>query len=280
MIWLCALLLHFAPSSALASYETVNGAPQFSADADGFSFYWALWRPSPSPGAALVTRREIRWTARDCATGAPVNDDGETYWFLDMGTIPQAPREGYSYLVLGNIQGGQLRGLAPYVRPARQAGESSEAFRARTLKLLQDWKRRASLQGSRGVIRFRTEARSLPAALSSARDQFRATDGPDFSRLEDPRHAPDRWPVYFDERAHKAHAAAEPAIWPSLAPDSDPLMPFEFDLEWNGCAAGQAIAGTVVIASPLKLPPGGPDRPGRSEGADHPAEIRFGARPN
>ncbi len=245
-------------SDAPPVYETVHDSPQFVADTETFSFYWSLWRSR----ADIVSEREIRWETRDCASGKVLSADGEKYWFLDRETIPQAPREGFLYLVLGNIVGLHLRGIGPYMKPGDYA----------------EWKARAIPRGAKGEIRFRTEVRTLPEsspAYDEVLKQFSRPSPADFPKVENPKHAPDRWPVYFDERAHKAHSATEPAVWKSLPKDSSSLIPVEAWLEWNACEAGKKIQGVLHIPSKDRLPPGGPDRPGKSADPGSPVKIIY-----
>lgn len=250
-----------------APYETVNGLPQMSASDSQFSFYWGIWRgispsekalilASPQKQASLVSRRSVVWDIHDCATSALLHRNHEEFYFLDnlelendkLRPLREAVRPGWRYFSMGTFN-------------SLFAREGSD------IRSQQDLKKLQSRRGQRGQVMIQAEHKFFtvpPADLKSSFVSFfdyRADD----ARLLDGVFAPFnpyRWPVYYDERAHKPHSINEPEIWRTVG-NNDPRT-FNARLVWNWCENGEKPVAYFEVG-PDDLPPPGPNRPGRTD---------------
>lgn len=285
------------------NWETVNSVPQLSVDQDQFYFYWGLWRKlttaerqaiqSSEPdtksraSGSIVSRRSIAWTVHDCATSALLTGDHEDFYFLDplefddageLVPLREAYRSGWRYFSLANFDSTFARTDLPPPSLPRLAGERVSDWRERTLETTNAWKKLQSRRGQRGEIRIHSKHRVYASPVAgNTRDfvsffDYRTADtvfmGGLFARFN-----PARWPVFYDERAHKLHSVQEPTLWRERAPLSE--NEFEGVLTWNWCDRQSTV--TAVFESVRgDLPPPGPNRPGRTDSGNAVLEIKPG----
>jgi hypothetical protein len=177
-----------------------------------------------------------------------VDEGSEELWFLDelildadgrLEPVAEASRSDYRYFSLLNLRGVKLAGAQG-----------------------------TSLRGMRGQVRL--SSRFLLWALSDAPQdrgflslrQFR--ESPDLRNQRFFEQAnPGRWPIFYDERAHKPHSLDAPVdlqerLSAALSEDH-----FEMTLDWSSCSGEQVQIEAGVPAE--GIPPPGPNRPGRDD---------------
>ncbi|MEY4631896.1 MAG: hypothetical protein RIQ81_2016 [Pseudomonadota bacterium] len=294
-----------ADSDAASAYETVNHRPQLSIDQNQFSFYWGLWRTvTPAEKAAiaaasgesddsaptttsgsLISRRIVAWTVNDCATSTLLIRDQEELFYLDQieinaqgetAPLREAYRPGWRYFSMGTFDSTLARTDLSMPIVEQLPGERLRDWRNRKFEVEQAWRKEQSRRGQRGEIHFQATHKlyAVPASrVVSAFISFfdyRGNDlefqGGAFARL-----SPARWPVYFDERAHKPHSFEEPEIWRAGAPVSS--RDFNAVLKWDWCDTKTNVKA-VFEPGPGGLPRPGPNRPGRNDRGNADLEIR------
>ncbi len=283
-------------STSLSAYETVNIEPQFSTSPETFYFYWGVWRTlSPTERSALQTHgghlyshRKIHWRVIDCKTGVLSRDAGENFWFWDqvgldsegrLIPIREAQRPDYLYFSLLNLNAWNLRGTPPFVAPRREAGEVSDHLYERTKVTYEAWKKSASPAGTRGTLVVKATHRLSDHRVTPKSSDFFSIDdytqgksnlSPELSAQLDGYH-PARWPIHYDERAHKPHHLREPELWRNTQSTISESK-FAMKLEWDGCVDRAPITVTVRIPK-NGMPAPGPNRPGRDDRGTHEIEL-------
>lgn len=306
IIWSAAIMVSFATckttspkavlkdavSESFQSYETVNTEPQFADDDEHFMVYWAVWRQlSPQeyeaiatkPGA-ILSQRDIYWSVDDCKTGSRLHMDGETVWYNDELTkgadglvtpIKEAPRPGHKYFVMLNLNSQHLRGAGPWVGPKKERGETAEAWDQRRHKAYLEWLKRSWAKGTKGQVNLVAEHRLYPKDSLSQTDSWISPK--DYPQLKGEqlqlvtKYSPKQWPIYFDERAHKPHSFAEPASWRNGQSFISPRK-FRMRLDWNWCDTEKPVNVEIFVPRG-EMPPGGPNRPGRSDSGQRKIKI-------
>jgi len=232
-----------------ATYLTVNRKPQISLEADAFQFYWALWRTltpaeravlQPTGGGHLYGLRQLVWRARGCEPKARWKENSETLWTWDeirfqangeIQPLREAPWSDHLYFVQANFNSRHARGL---------------------------W----------GELVIRSEHRVLPRDAAPLPLDFTTIDDyrpghPDYEEFMGRLH-PIRWPVYYDERAHKPHSIHLPQAWERKKPAPLSVSVLEMRLIWDGCTEPGKMK-VKALFPPGGLPAAGPNRFGRDE---------------
>lgn len=274
------------------TYETVNYEPQFADGDDHFLFYWAVWRQlSPAERDQLgpelgmiISQRDIYWSVDDCTTGARLNMDGENIWYRDdlklnqdgnITPIKEAPRAGYRYFVMANINSQHLRGAGPWIGPKKERGETMEQWDQRRHKAYLEWLGRSWAKGTRGQINLTSTHRLFKQMDLVASDAWISPK--DYPQVTGEalqlitKYSPKQWPVYFDERAHKPHMFSEPQTWKKTSEVVSEKQ-FRMRLDWNWCEPSKPVQVEVFVPKG-ELPPGGPNRPGRSDSGQRKIKI-------
>jgi hypothetical protein len=285
-----AIILFSYAFNAQASerLEFVNQRPQFNVTEKFFAMYIGIWRGFseseksliPS-GATLLSQRKVQWQVRKCEDNTIEHQDRDVHWAIDelaldedgnVLPIIEANRPNYRYFSLINLHGLFLRGTGDLKRSQRLPEETHDAFTARLAKEKEDWWNRASPKGTRGAVDISLTMK-LVVGLSKdiIEEQFIrfenykviATDSPAMKELFI-RTAPNRWPVSYDERAHKPHSFSEPAAWRSPSTELISSDEIRARLEWDWCNRETAPIARVVFPKG-KLPAPGPNRAGRTD---------------
>ena len=278
-----------------APYETVNGAPQLSVDGNQFSFYWGIWRglsaaellqmaSLPEQQASVISRRAVLWDLHDCETSSLLHRNHEEFYYLDelqldggiLRPLREAARPGWRYFSMGTFNSRLAREDWGVPSTIQQQGETNREFRERQQLATQTWLDAQTRRGQRGQILIQSEHRFFPVAPSTIRSSFvsffdyRADDVSLLDGAFSPFN-PARWPIYYDERAHKPHSIDEPAIWRSKQA-TNAVREFNIRLTWNWCAGGEKPIAQFE-SGPDDLPPPGPNRPGRSDSGNTELQI-------
>lgn len=275
-----------------AVYETVNSIPQFADDDTHFLFYWSVWRHLSNqerqtlgsrPGV-LLSERDIQWTMIDCQTHETLNSTGEKVWYRDdidydsdgkVKPIIEAPRKDYRYLNMINLNSQHLRGAGPYVAPKKLREETLEEWDLRRHKAYLEWEKKSWAKGTSGQIVVRAEHRLH--AKQDISDDTAWINPQDYPKASGEilewitKLSSRRWPIYFDERAHKPHQFKEPKSWQKV---SKPISrhKFRMRLTWNWCATSEPVKVEVFFPKG-EIPPPGPNRPGRTDSGQKPIKI-------
>jgi len=274
------------------TYETVNSVPQFADDEDHFLVYWAIWRQLSSDertalgpsGGDILSERNLSWTVNDCKTGEQINKDGEDIWYLDqiefdangqMKPIKEAPRPGYRYFNMLNINSQHLRGGGPFNSPKKLPGEKMEDWDARRHKAFLEWQEKSWAKGTKGDIELLADHRMLAAKELTSNDPWIKPE--DYPKLTGSlldtitKYSPSRWPVFYDERAHKPHMFTVPKSWPQF----DKLISrrqFRMRLHWDWCNVNAPVKAEIFVPRG-EMPPAGPNRPGRSDSGQRAIQV-------
>lgn len=262
-------------------YETVNVVPQFADDNTHFLLYWAIWRGLTEQEKSILngnegfilSLRDISWTVNDCQSDSLIHADGEKVWYLDelkwdaqgsVVPIKEAPRNGYRYFNLLNINSQHLRGAGAFKGPKKQKGEKMEDWDKRRHRAYLEWLKKSWVKNTKGSIFLRAEHKLFSKQVSMNQDPW--IDPKDYPKLTGDlldkitKYSPSRWPVNFDERAHKPHLFNEPKAWQD--PRSISNHHFRAQLIWNWCNPDEPVVTELRVAKG-ELPPPGPNRPGR-----------------
>ncbi len=289
LLVLSIALISSISSMAEPRLSYVNSQPQFNITERFFALYIGVWRGFDASeiqaiqnGAELVSQRQVRWEVLRCQDDTVEHQDSEVIWTFDQlrlddagMVVPvfEAVRPGFRYFSLINLHGLYLRGRGDFKRPSRNPEESSEDYQRRAELAKADWWRASSPKGTRGSVEIQLEMRLVDG-------QHEAELGEQFIRFEDYktiaesqpnmrdifiRTAPSRWPVSYDERAHKPHSFTEPKLWQDAAPNILRNDLIQARLEWNWCDVEKPLNARIVVPPGGRLPPG-PNRSGR---ADH-----------
>lgn len=282
------------------AYETVNGGPQLSIDQNQFSFYWGLWRTlspeeksaivastaeSGDPAGALVSRRTVAWNVYDCVTAAELVRNREELFYLDevelnsrgeVVPLREAYRPGWRYFSMGTFDSTLARTDLAMPVVEQLPGERLRDWRNRKFEVEQKWRSEQTRRGQRGEIHFQASHRLYAVRPSSVAGAFISFQDyrTDDTRFRDgifARINPSRWPVYFDERAHKPHSFDEPGIWRSGTAVS--THDFQAVLKWDWCDVSGKVKA-VFETGQGGLPRPGPNRPGRDDRGNADIEIR------
>lgn len=285
-----------AQLDSVAPYETVNGTPQLSVDGNQFSFYWGLWRglsaaelqqitTLPGQQASLVSRRAVVWNLHDCESGAMLHRNHEEFYFLDelqldAGTlrpIREAVRPGWRYFSMGSFNSLLAREDWGVPEVVQRQGESNREFSERHELARQAWLAGQTRRGQRGQVMLQSEHKFFAVAPSSIRSSFVSffdyrTD--DLNQLGGAFAAfnPSRWPVYYDERAHKPHSIEAPEIWRANEKTITGRL-FNVRLNWNWCNGAEKPVAEFEAGAD-DLPPPGPNRPGRTDSGNTPLPVK------
>ncbi len=256
-----------AEANPFPAFETVNYEPQLTVSGpDNFHVYWGVWRTLTAGereelrrerGSRLFSNRTIAWKTFRCDDDSLVNADQENLWFVDpihFGTggritpIPEARRPDYRYFSLINMNGMKL------------AGPKS-----------------TTIKGLRGEIEL--DARLFLFAGRHAPSDSQFHDLRTFEKSSNPVHQeffkktnPYRWPVFYDERAHKDHSLEAPADFTTLEPLALSRDRLRMKIVWESCD-GRAIGIEGLVPEGI-IPVGGPNRPGREDRGQGPLPIR------
>lgn len=278
-------------STANALYETVNALPQFADGEDHFLFYWAIWRglSEQEKGVlgdaegALISLRDIRWQVLDCQNGTELNQDGEKIWYWDaiklnsqglVSPIKEAPRNGYRYFNMLNVNSQHLRGAGPFKAPKKQRGEKMEEWDKRRHRAFLEWLKQSTAKNTKGSIGVEAEHRLFSKQILNSQDAW--VHPQDYPKLTGDllekitRYSPSRWPIFFDERAHKPHLFSEPKSWQD--PHVISQNQFRMKLAWDWCEPNQPVKVEVFVPKG-ELPPPGPNRPGRTDSGKNHVKI-------
>lgn len=273
-------------------YETVNSVPQFADGENHFLFYWAVWRAisemekealKEEPGG-LVSQRHIFWQMLDCKTDQIIHQDGENIWYLDrivfdkngfLVPIKEAPRKGFLYFNMMNINSQHLRGVGAFKSPKKIRGETMEAWDKRRHVAFLDWLGRSWAKNSKGFIQVNADHRLFSQSQMSSEDAWISPI--DYPKLTDrlleiiTRLSPKGWPIFFDERAHKSHLFEEPKTWQRK--DFISQNRFRMKLVWDWCNSNEPVKVEVLVPKG-ELPPPGPNRPGRTDSGSRTVLIK------
>jgi hypothetical protein len=281
LITLTSLLISLTSFSG--TYETVNSVPQFADGENHFLLYWAVWRGlSEKEKAAfsggegsLLSLRDISWKMNDCTNGTLIHSDGERVWYFDdlrfnpqgvLIPIKEAPRPGYRYFNMLNINSQHLRGAGPFKGPKKNRGEKMEEWDKRRHAAFLDWQEKSWAKNTKGSIWLNAEHKLFSKQSLIEKDNW--IDPKDYSKLTGSlletitKLSSSRWPVHFDERSHKPHLFEEPKNWKNTQVVSQNR--FRARLDWNWCDANQPVKVELFVAKG-ELPPPGPNRPGRTD---------------
>lgn len=271
-------------TAAINTYETVNSVPQFADDEDHFLLYWAIWRQLSSDErvalgtseGAILSQRNISWTVSDCQTDKQINKDGENIWYLDQLTfdangqiksIKEATRPGYRYFNMLNLNSQHLRGAGPFDSPKKLRGEKMEDWDKRRHKAFLEWLDKSWAKGTKGEVVLLADHRLVVANKLISADAWIKPE--DYPKLTGPlletitKYSPSRWPVFFDERAHKPHMFSEPKSW-QQADRSISSRKFRMRLKWDWCNVSAPVVAELFVPRG-EMPPPGPNRAGRSD---------------
>ncbi len=155
-------------------------------------------------------------------------------------------------------------------------GESNREFRERNELARQAWLTGQTRRGQRGHVMLQSEHKFFGVAPSTIRPSFvsffdyRADD---INQLDGAFAAfnPSRWPVHYDERAHKPHSIEAPEIWRANEKKITGRQ-FNVRLNWNWCDGAEKPSAQFE-AVPEDLPPPGPNRPGRTDSGNTPLPV-------
>lgn len=285
------VLTPISHASDLSQYSNVNSLPQIGMDENTFSFYWAVWRSlsreeekriKKGGGGALLSQRDLSWEVRDCENGTVLNQDGERIWFLDairfnsngyVIPLKESGRPGYLYLVMANANALYFRNIGPFVPPRRLKQESYSAFQVRRNQAFDTWFAQASPMGTKGHIDV--------LALHRLFDRKGETFESEFVTLEEYRskktalanqfskYRPDRWPIFWDERAHKPHSLQQPSQWDREFLTENKLR---MRFEWDACDRSRMVKAAAHFPKG-GIPASGENRPGIENSGGNPIKI-------
>lgn len=279
-------------SNEMPIYETVNSLPQFADDDTHFLLYWSVWRRLSNQekqalgnkAGALLSERDIRWTVVDCQTHSTLNSAGEQIWYLDdidfntegkVKPIIEAPRIDYRYLNMINLNSQHLRGAGPFIAPKKLREETVDEWNNRRHKAYLEWEKKSWAKGTRGEVIMKAEHRlHTKESVLEDRSWVNPQDYPKATgEILDwiTKLSSRRWPIYFDERAHKPHQFTEPKSWHS-GNQAISHNKFRMRFSWNWCNAAEPVQ--VEIFFPRgEMPPPGPNRPGRTDSGQKSIKI-------
>lgn len=274
-------------SVAVEIYETVNIRPQFSVDNNQFYFYWGLWRrmsdverrqmdTMPRQQASLISKRSVAWTLYDCGTNELLHQNREDFYFLDelkiqdgeLKPVHEAFRPGWRYFSMGSFNSALAREDLGRPNLTQNPGETNREFRDRKAAFNIDWLSKQSRIGQKGEVILQAEHRFFAVNFDEVKKSFvvfedyRQNDTVDLAGKFAPFN-PSRWPVLYDERAHKPHSFKQPDIW-NTSNVRGSTRQFGAKLIWNWCEAGDKPKAQFEIDA-KDLPPPGPNRPGRTD---------------
>lgn len=286
-----ALALFTAVLTSAAHAERlsfVNSGPQFNVTPSFFALYLGVWRGFDAAeieairsGASLLSERQISWQVTSCSGVGAKHEDEETIWTYDrllldsqghVTPIAEATRPGYRYFSVLNLHGLFLRGTGDFRRSRRTPGETSTEYRSRLDREKAAWRIAASPKGTRGRVDVRLDMRLVDGAFEDeAATQFLnfadyaalGTANPQLKALFY-KTAPNRWPVSYDERAHKPHNFSMPELWRVQAEVPLRQDKLRARFEWDWCDVDAPVQARIVF-SPGSLLPSGPNRYGRGE---------------
>jgi len=278
-----------AGSNAKDRFEFVNQRPQFNVTEKFFALYIGIWRgfsdseKSMIPsGAALLSKRDANWTVHKCADNTIEHQDRDTHWAIDelaldengqVIPIIEANRPDYRYFSLINLHGLYLRGTGDHRRSARLPDETWQAHSERLQKEKEDWWNRATPRGTKGAVDISLTMKLVAGTSSAIVDeqfirfenyQTIAANSAEMKELFI-RTAPSRWPVSYDERAHKPHTFSEPVVWNSPLIETLNTDEIRARLEWDWCNRDAEAPVARVVFPRGKLPAPGPNRAGRTD---------------
>lgn len=268
-----------------SDFSFVGSGPQLAHTDEQFSAYLGIWRPIRDgqfqavgvgrPGS-LLSKRDVAWTVQPC-NGSASFQSSESLWYRDklafdesgdLIPIPEAGRKGYLYFSMMHFNSMHAKLLGRFSPPDRGAGESSAEFAVRRSAALRAWRKDVAAVGTSGEVRVVSTQRVYANSeelldedqVFMTVDDYRREGAPFFSLMDFMR--PERWPVVYDERAHKLHSVLEPKVWASHSAVDEKTI--SFTLKWNWCDAS-------AIRAELEVPRGqdiAPDvnRYGRSAG--------------
>ena len=266
-------------------YETVNAVPQYADDDTHFLLYWSVWRHLSNQerqslgnkAGALLSERDIRWEMVDCQTHQTLNSSGERFWYRDdleydaegkVKPIPEAPRKDYRYFNMINLNSQHLRGAGPYIAPKKLRGETMDQWDVRRHKAYLEWEKKSWAKGTSGQVIVNAEHRlhtqqdiSEDSGWLNPQDYSKAT-GEILEWIT--KLSSKRWPIYFDERAHKPHQFKEPKSW-QLGEKAISRHKFRMRFTWNWCTTNEPVQVEIFFPKG-EMPPPGPNRPGRPNG--------------
>jgi hypothetical protein len=273
-------------------YETVNSFPQFADDDTHFLLYWSVWRHLSNqerqtlgvkPGV-LLSERDLSWTVIDCQTQETIKSDGERIWYRDdldydaqgkVKPILEATRKDYRYLNMINLNSQHLRGAGPYIAPKKLRGESLDEWDNRRHKAYLEWEKKSWAKGTSGQVIVKAEHRlhskqdvSEDNGWINPQDYPKAT-GEVLEWIT--KLSSKRWPIYFDERAHKPHQFKEPKSW-QTGDKAISNHKFRMRFNWNWCSTSEPVKVEIFFPKG-EMPPPGPNRPGRSDSGEKPIKI-------
>lgn len=193
-----------------------------------------------------------------------------------MIPVLEAPRADYRYFSMITLSSRYLRGLGAFAKPSRHANESREQYSARNAKAYAEWLERASPRKSRGSVVIEATHFLLKEISAAQASSFYTIE--DYASLPTllskklARFAPDQWPIYYDERAHKPHSIDEPFQLHENEANIVTKNRFRMRMNWDWCDDSQGVRAEVMVGRG-ELPPAGPNRPGRSDSGSQDIEI-------
>ncbi|MFM8270397.1 MAG: hypothetical protein ACKN9V_09440 [Pseudomonadota bacterium] len=277
--------------SPIGPYETVNSVPQFAAGEDHFLFYWAIWRGIAEAEkaalnggeGALLSMRDISWQMQDCSSGALIHSDKERVWYFDdlrfnpqgeIIPIKEANRLGYRYINMMNINSQHLRGAGPFKAPKKNRGEKMEDWDKRRHAAFLEWLHKSWAKNSRGSIWLNAQHKLFSKQHLTEKDPW--IEPRDYPKLSGnllemiTKLSSSRWPIHFDERAHKPHLFEEPKSWTN--PQVISKNQFRMRLDWNWCDPSQQVKVELFVPRG-EMPPPGPNRPGRTDSGKNSIKV-------
>lgn len=280
-----------APSTPIGIYQTVNSVPQFAGGENHFLFYWAIWRGISDSEkeafnggeGALISLREISWELKDCNQGTLIHSDKERVWYYDdlrfnpqgdLIPIKEAPRLGYRYFSLMNLNSQHLRGAGPFKGPKKERGEKMEDWDKRRHAAFLEWLHKSWAKKSLGSVWLQAEHKLFSKQALTEKEVW--IDPKDYSKLTGAlletitKLSSSRWPVHFDERAHKPHRFEEPLSWKN--PNALSQNRFRMRLDWNWCDLNQPVKVEAFVPKG-EMPAPGPNRPGRTDSGENTIKV-------
>lgn len=271
-------------STSESVYETVNAVPQFAQDDTHFLLYWSVWRRLSNQerltlgnrAGVILSERDISWTMIDCQSRIQLNSNGEKIWYRDeveydadgkVKPIKEATRKDYRYFNMINLNSQHLRGTGPYEAPKKRRGETFDEWDIRRHKAYLEWEQKSWAKGTSGQMILRAEHRlHLKQDVSGDSSWIENQDYPKATgELLDwiTKLSPKRWPIYYDERAHKPHQFKQPPSW-QLGNIAISRHLFRMRFTWNWCSTSEPVKAELFFPKGELLPPG-PNRPGRTD---------------
>ncbi len=284
------MLLTLSSWTAIADprLSYVNGKPQFNITENFFALYVGVWRgfdfeevEAVKKGAALISQRQVKWQVLKCDSDEVSHEDQELIWTFDelkldeegqVLPVFEAWRPGFRYFSLVNLHGLHLRGVGDFKRPRRQPHETSEEFSKRIEVEKAHWWNAASPKATRGTVDIQLEMRLIEGSfdIELAQQFIRFEDYKTIAEASPQmreifvRTAPSRWPVSYDERAHKPHSFFEPDLWRNSSHQNLRSDVLKARLEWNWCQTEKPLVARILVPRGGVLPPG-PNRSGRTD---------------